>query len=370
MYGYAQDISGNLKPILLDNIRNISYINNENIYIEYIGATSQAEGNILITLSTNTTQIQPAVENWIKHNTSGSGGTKKSLNQYLGPVDVLQVLNAGSNSTTVTYQTAGDLATACAILAPSETGYLNVGAAWGKPTIGAILFVDAAFTDVVADGTYKVIGGGDFFVTITSGVISAVEICPVNIDAWFGPNDWDAKLNGMMSYTGCFIASMGGASATSQWMNSKAAQPYLGIAGLSRTNTTVPNATCPRNALGGATLYYSNVDENGPWYKWYSWNSGSPAPLGTTSGMSTPVNGSSMSTNNISIPAFQVSDGGVDYTYPRASDMSGSNTYFCGGTFSLYSDSATGANNAKLVDTNTWAGCGVATQNTCVFPCP
>lgn len=369
MYGYAKDVDGNLKPILLNNIRNISYINNENIYIEYIGASSQAEGNVLITLSTNSSQIQPAVERWLRHNTSGSGGSNKVLNDYLGSVSVVQVINAGSNSTSCTYQAASDLSAACAIGTPSSSGNLNVGAAYGNPTVGALLFKGSAQTDLVEDGNYRVSATGDYFVTITNGVISYVEVCPINVEVVFGPNEWDARRNGMMSYTGCYLTSMGGSSATSQWYNHAGGnqQGWIGLVGLDKSNTTAPNVACPRNYLGGATLYYSNVGPTGPWYKWYAWNGGSPYPLGSSS-MSNPYNGSSMNTDNISIPAFQVTVGAVNYTYPR-SQMS-SNNYFCGGTNQIYADSAAGANQGKIVDSGSTNGCGLSNQNTCVFPCP
>ena len=225
----------------------------------------------------------------------------------------------------------------------------------------------------IADGNYSVESGSKFFVTIYNSIITYVEVCPIEIQKVFGPNEWDNRLNGSMSYTGCFLNSMGGSSATSQWFNSKGAQPWIGLTNIPEISNSMGGGPtgCDRvflqNGMNStaASVYYSNVGATGPWYLWGSWNSGSPYPLGSSS-MSSPL-GSSMFGNTFSLPAFQHTAGGIDYTFPK--NTMSSATYFCGGTANMYI-SPSGSNQGQIVMNNTFTGCGVNSPSTCTFPCP
>jgi len=373
MYGYAKDANGVSSPVLLNNIRNITY-SGSSIYVEYIGATSQAEGNVNIILSSPVASLQTAVEKWIRDNTTGSGGST-FLNDYIGDVVVSGVFNAGPSSVTVQYEAAADLAAACAA-SPTTDGYLNQNIAFKTPQIGNAIYSDDQMLQPIADGNYAVTSGGNYFVTIYNSIITYVELCPINIQKVFGPNEWDNRLNGMMSYTGCFLTSMDGSSATSQWFNSKGAQPWIGLTNIPEISNSMSGGPtgCDRVFLAGnlagqsyaAEVYYSNVGASGPWYLWGSWNQGNPAPLGTTVGFSLPL-GSSMSGSTFSLPAFQHTAGGVDYTFPK--NTMSSTSYFCGGTSSMYI-SQSGINQGQIVMNSTTNGCGVSGPTTCTFPCP
>ena len=372
MYGYAKGANGVSSPVLLNNIRNITY-SGSSIYIEYIGATSQAEGNVNIILSSPVASLQTAVEHWIRDNTTGKGANS-DLNDYISDVEVNGVFNAGPNSISVKYETAADLAAACAA-SPTTDGYLNQNSSFQIPQIGNTIYSDVQMLQPIADGNYAVTSGGSHFVTIYNSIITYVELCPINIQKVFGPNEWDNRLNGSMSYSGCFLTSMGGSSATSQWFNSLGAQPWIGLTNIPEISNSMSGGPtgCDRVYLAGnlsgqsyaAEVYYSNVGASGPWYLWGSWNQGNPYPLGTSS-FSYPT-GSSMSGNTFSLPAFQHTAGGIDYTFPKSA-MS-STAYFCGGTSSMYI-SPSGSNQGQIVMNSTTNGCGVANQTTCTFPCP
>lgn len=372
MYGYAKGANGVSSPVLLNNIRNITY-SGSSIYIEYIGAQNQAEGNVNIILSSPVASLQPAVEHWIRDNTTGEGANS-DLNDYISDVEVNGVFNAGPNSVTVKYEAAADLAAACAA-SPTTDGYLNQNSSFQIPQIGNAIYSDVQMLQPIADGNYAVTSGGNHFVTIYNSIITYVELCPINIQKVFGPNEWDNRLNGSMSYTGCFLTSMGGSSATSQWFNSKGAQPWIGLTNIPEISNSMSGGPtgCDRSFLAGnlsgqiyaAEVYYSNVGASGPWYLWGSWNQGSPLPLGTTL-FSLPI-GSSMSGNTFSLPAFQHTAGGVDYTFPKSA-MSGA-TYFCGGTRHMYISSS-GSNQGQIVMNSTTNGCGINSSSTCTFPCP
>ena len=376
MYGYAKDVNGVSSPVLLNNIRNITY-SGGSIYIEYIGASSQADGNVNIILSSPVSTLQQMVEKWIRDNTTGSGGSTL-LNDYIGNVKVNGVFNAGPSIQLVQYEAVADLAAACAA-SPTTNGTLNQNSAFPTPIIGQIIYQ----TDIneepllpLEDGNYSIAtSAGKFFVTIANSLISYVEICPIEIQKVFAPNEWDNRTNGMMSYTGCFLNSMSGSSATSQWFNSLGAQPHLGLANIPEISNSMSGGPtgCDRVFLAGdlmlqpyaAVVYYSNTGASGPWYLWGSWNSGNPYPLGVTSGFNTPV-GNAMS-GTFSLPAFQHTAGGIDYTFPK-NDMSPSR-YFCGGTSNMYVEQS-GSNQGQIVMKNTFNGCGSNSPNTCTFPCP
>jgi len=373
MYGYAKGANGVSSPVLLNNIRNINY-NGSSIYIEYIGATAQSEGNVNIVLSSPVASLQTAVEHWIRDNTTGKGANS-DLNDYIGDVTVNGVFNAGPSFFGLDYDTAADLAAACAA-SPATPGFINQNNAFSIPQIGNSIFQTNQLLLPIADGNYSVVSSGSkFFVTIYNSIITYVEVCPVEIQKVFAPNEWDNRLNGMMSYTGCFLTSMGGSSATSQWFNLKGAQPWIGLAEIPEISNGMSGPSgCDRVFLQGfdmsagnyaAVVYYSNVGPTGPWYKWGDWNAGSPFPLGTDA-LSKPI-GSSFSGFTFSLPAFQHTAGGIDYTFPK-SGMS-SSTYFCGGTANMYISSE-GFNQGKIVMNNTFTGCGINSPSTCTFPCP
>jgi hypothetical protein len=374
MYGYAKGVNGVSSPVLLNNIRNITY-SGSSIYIEYIGATSQAEGNVNIVLSSPVVSLQTAVEHWIRDNSSGKGANSL-LNDYISNVEVNGVFNAGATALALNYEEAADLAAACAI-SPSKTGYINQNSAFSTPQIGNSIFQSNSMLLPIADGNYSVVSGSKFLVTIANSIITYVELCPVEIQKVFAPNEWDNRLNGSMSYTGCFLTSMGGSSATSQWFDSKGSQPWIGLTNIPEISNSMGGGPtgCDRSYLSGsgpgfgesyaAEVYYSNVGPSGPWYIWGSWNSGNPYPLGTSS-MSAPI-GSSMSSSTFSLPAFQHTAGGVDYTFPKNAMNGG--TFFCGGTAQMYISSS-GTNQGHIVMSNTYTGCGIASSTTCVFPCP
>lgn len=374
MYGYAKDVNGVSSPVLLNNIRNINY-NGNSIYIEYIGASSQAQGNVNIILSSPVVSLQAAVEHWIRDNTTGKGANS-DLNDYIGNVTVNGVFNAGPSIQQVQYEAAADLAAACAA-SPTTNGTLNQNSAFSTPIIGQIIYQTDTTEEPLlplGDGNYSIATtAGKFFVTIANSLISYVEVCPIEIQKVFGPNEWDNRLNGSMSYTGCFLTSMGGSSATSQWFNSKGAQPWIGLTNIPEISNSMGGgpAGCDRVFLQdgmtstAASVYYSNVGATGPWYLWGSWNSGSPYPLGSSS-MSSPL-GSSMFGFTFSLPAFQHTAGGIDYTFPKSAMSSA--TYFCGGTSSMYISSS-GSNQGQIVMNSTTNGCGVNSPSTCTFPCP
>lgn len=372
MYGYAKGSDGVSSPVLLTNIRNINY-NGSSIYIEYIGSTSQAEGNVNIVLSSPVASLQTAVEHWIRDNTTGKGANS-DLNDYIGNVEVNGVFNAGPASQTVDYVAAADLAAACAA-SPATTGYMNQNFAFKTPQIGNSIFQTIEMLLPIADGNYSVSAGSQFFVTITNSIITYVELCPVNIQKIFAPNEWDNRLNGMMSYTGCYLTTMGGSSATSQWFNAKGTQPWIGLSQIPEVPNSSGPTGCDRVFLAGpgagfgtyfaASVYYSNVGVNGPWYLWGAWFSGAPYPLGASS-MSAPL-GSSMSGFTFSLPAFQHTAGGIDYTFPK--NAMSSATYFCKGTANMYISSS-GSNQGQIVMNNTFTGCGIASPSICLFPCP
>jgi len=373
MYGYAKGANGVSSPVLLNNIRNITY-SGSSIYVEYIGATSQAEGNVNIILSSPVASLQTVVEKWIRDNTTGSGGST-FLNDYIGDVEVNGVFNAGPSSVTIQYEAAADLSAACAA-SPVRNGYMNQFMSFPTPQIGNSIFEDTQMLQPVADGNYSVVASGStYFVTVYRSIITYVELCPVNIQKVFGPNEWDNRLNGMMSYTGCFLTSMGGSSATSQWFNSKGAQPHIGLANIPEISNSMSGGPtgCDRVFLAGnlalqnyaAVVYYSNTGASGPWYIWGAWDQGSPYPLGTDV-FSKPL-GSSMQGFTFSLPAFQHTAGGIDYTFPK-SGMQG-DRFFCGGTANMYI-SPSGSNQGQIVMNNTTTGCGSASDATCTFPCP
>ena len=380
MYGYAKGVNGVSSPVLLNNLRNITY-SGGSIYIEYIGASSQADGNVNIVLSSPVSTLQQMVEKWIRDNTTGSGGSTL-LNDYIGDVEVNGVFNAGPSIQQVQYEAAADLAAACAA-SPIRNATLNQNSAFPTPIIGQIIYQ----TDIIEepllpleDGNYSVVTGagtGKFFVTIANSLISYVEICPVEIQKVFAPNEWDNRTNGMMSYTGCFLNSMNGSSATSQWFNSLGAQPWIGLSNIPEISNSMAGGPtgCDRVYLAGnslfppenyaAAVYYSNVGPTGPWYLWGSWNSGNPYPLGVTSGFNTPV--ADAMSGTFSLPAFQHTAGGIDYTFPK--NAMSPTAYFCGGTANMYI-SQSGSNQGQIVMKNVFTGCGVNSPTTCTFPCP
>ena len=373
MYGYAKDANGVSSPVLLNNIRNITY-SGSSIYIEYIGATAQADGNVNIILSTAVTNLQSAVEHWIRDNTTGKGANSE-LNDYIGDVEVFGVFNAGPSLISIEYESAADLAAACAA-SPTTSGFLNQNANFPTPQIGNAIFQTNEMLLPIADGNYSVASGGNkFFITIYRAIISYVEVCPIVIQKVFAPNEWDHRLNGSMMYSGCFLNSMGGSSATSQWFNSKGAQPWIGLTNIPEISNSMGGGPtgCDRVFLAGnlsgstyaAEVYYSNVGATGPWYLWGSWNSGgNPYPLGTSSSFDSPQ---SYTSNVFSLPAFQHTAGGIDYTFPK--NTMSSATYFCGGTNNMYI-SQSGSNQGQIVMTSTTNGCGVNSPSTCTFPCP
>jgi len=374
MYGYAKDVNGVSSPVLLNNIRNITY-SGSSIYVEYIGASGQADGNVNIILSSPVSTLQQMVEKWIRDNTTGSGGSTL-LNDYIGNVKVNGVFNAGPSIQLVQYEAVADLAAACAA-SPTTNGTLNQNSAFPTPIIGQIIYqTDLASEPLLplADGNYSIAtSAGKFFVTIANSLISYVEICPIEIQKVFAPNEWDNRTNGMMSYTGCFLNSMSGSSATSQWFNSLGAQPWIGLADIPEVSNMSGPIGCDRVFLQGidgmsmsaASVYYSNAGATGPWYLWGSWNSGNPYPLGVTSGFNTPV-GNAMS-GTFSLPAFQHTAGGIDYTFPK--NAFNSSTYFCGGTSNMYIEQS-GSNQGQIVMKSTSSGCGVNSPSNCTFPCP
>lgn len=371
MYGYAKGANGVSSPVLLNNIRNITY-SGSSIYIEYIGAQTQTDGNVNIILSSPVASLQTAVEHWIRDNTTGKGANS-DLNDYIGDVEVNGVFNAGGSFVSVKYEAAADLSAACAA-SPTTQGYLNQFSSFQTPQIGSTIYSDNQMIQPLADGNYAVDAGGSHFVTIYKSIITYVELCPVNIQKVFGPNEWDNRLNGMMSYTGCFLTSMGGSSATSQWFNAKGAQPHIGLANIPEVpNGMVGPTGCDRAYLSGsfvlqnyaAEVYYSNTGASGPWYIWGSWSQGSPYPLGTDS-FSPPI-GSSMQGFTFSLPAFQHTAGGIDYTFPKSQMQS--DRFFCGGTANMYI-SPSGSNQGQIVMNNATTGCGSVSGSTCTFPCP
>lgn len=374
MYGYAKGSNGVSSPVLLTNIRNINY-NGSSIYIEYIGATAQSEGNVNIVLSSSVASLQTAVEHWIRDNTTGKGANS-DLNDYIGDVIVNGVFNAGPASFTLDYEAAADLTAACAA-SPATSGYINQNPAFPTPQIGNSIFQTSEMLLPIADGNYSVSTGSKFFVTIYNSIITYVEVCPVEIQKVFAPNEWDNRINGMMSYTGCFLTSMSGSSATSQWFNLLGAQPWIGLTNIPEISNGMSGPSgCDRVFIQGndpmvggnyaASVYYSNVGPTGPWYLWGSWNAGSPYPLGVTSSFQTPL-GSSMSGFTFSLPAFQHTAGGIDYTFPK--NAMSSSTYYCGGTANMYISSS-GVNQGQIVMNSTFSGCGVNSPSTCTFPCP